>query len=947
MNLKAVPSGWTRALACLLSPLWALSAWGQAQAQSLGEPARVIVQFKAAAQAQSQSQAQGPSTSRVQPESQPRRASWLGQRRGLVLRDGRVIDAHRQVVLGDSGLDAQTLATRLSQDPAVAWAVPDRRRRAAAYPLTAPNDPLYASNPSNSVAAGQWYLRAPTSTFVSAINAQAAWAQSTGRDVVVADIDTGVLFGHPDLIGKLYAGYDFVSDAEHNRDGDGVDADASDPGDWSTAGECGSASASSWHGTQTSSVIGARTDNGVGMAGVAPDAMILPLRVLASCGGWDSDIIASMLWAAGLPTGVTLATNPHPARVLNLSLGSSDDPVCPESYQTVVNQIVATGVVIVASAGNDAGLRVETPGNCSGVITVGGLRHAGTKVGFSNVGPEIALSAPGGNCVNTSGPCLYTIMTATSSGTRGPGAYTYASTSDPAIGTSFSAPMVAGAAALMLARNPALTPPQVKSLLQSSARAFPTSAPGVSTCHAPDGFEQDECVCTTSTCGAGMLDVSAAVAAANPSAAPTVSVTPSATTGLSGGSITFNASASAAPTGRTLLSRSWSLASGSNLASFSGSTSGSSATLNLNAPGFVAVTHTLTDNLGVSASQTTWVSVGSASAVAASAQFANATVLSGDSVVASAAGSTGSGTLSHAWQVLQGASLVNVVGGSTGQTLTLQALPNVSGTVLVGLTVTDGAGQVGTRVASIQVLPSQPVVTVSASSTNVDLGQSISLDGSGSAAVTGRSLAGFQWSLASGSATASFDGGTAATSASLTPTALGTVSVLLTVTDNLGSTGSRQLDITVLSPTAMPTAVISSTASELGVGQVLVLDAKASVAQTGRPIVSYQWLVTAGSDKVAINGANNAATLSLTGLALGQAVVQLTVVDDHGKSSTQTRSLTVSKVQSQSIDITDGQSGGGGASGLGDLLGLVALMAGVAGARLSSRRGFAGGGRQR
>jgi serine protease len=936
MKVRAVLKAGLGALALSLSALSALSAQA--------EPARVIVQFKTAAQALG---ASARAQSEPRPEAQAMRANWLGQRRGLSLRDGRVIDAHRQVVLGDGELDAQALARRLSQDPAVAWAVPDRRRHAAAYPLTAPNDPLYAANPSNNVAAGQWYLRAPTSTFVSAINAQAAWATSTGSQVVVADIDTGVLFSHPDLIGKLYAGYDFVSVTDHNQDGDGVDADAADPGDWSVAGECGSADASSWHGTQTSSVIAARTNNGVGMAGVAPDAMILPLRVLASCGGWDSDIIASMLWAAGLPTGATQATNPHPARVLNLSLGASGDPVCPESYQTVVDQVVAAGVVIVASAGNDAGLRVETPGNCSGVIAVGGLRHAGTKVGFSNVGTEIALSAPGGNCVNSSGPCLYTIMTATSSGTRGPGAYTYATTSDPAIGTSFSAPMVAGAAALMLARNPALTPAQVKSLLQSSARAFPTSAPGVATCRAPDTVEQDECVCTTSTCGAGMLDVATAVAAASPSATPIVSVTPSASGGLVGGSLSFNASASTAPTGRTLVSRSWSLASGGNLASFSGATNASSVTLNLTAPGFVAVVHTVTDNLGVSASQTTWVSVGSAAGVSASAQFAQASVLAGDTVAASAAGSSGSGSLSHAWQLLQGASLVNVVGSSTGQALSLQTLPEVSGTVRVGLTVTDGAGQIATRVASLEVLPSLPVVSVTASSTNVDLGQSISLDGSASTAVGGRSVAAYSWSLTPGSAAASFGGGTTAATASLTPSALGTVSAVLTVTDNQGSASSQQVDITVLSPSATPTAVISSTASEMGLGQVLVLDANASEAQPGRPIVSYQWQLSSGGNRVAINGASNAATLSLTGVALGPVVVQLAVVDDHGKTSTQTRNLTVGNVQARAINVTDGQSGGGGALGLGELLGLMALLALAGRARLRARVGFGGGARQR
>ncbi len=921
--------------------LWAAAALADAT------PARVIVQFKSAVQAQ-QAAATTSTASKATPAAPALRANWLGQRHGLSLSDGRVIDGRRQVVIGEGDLDAEQLADRLRQDPAVAWAVPDRRRRAAAYPLSAPNDPLYPTSQGVNGTAGQWYMRAPTPTFVAAINAQAAWATTTGGNVVVADIDTGVLFNHPDLSGKLYAGYDFVSDATHNHDGNGVDADAADPGDWAAARECGTtsrAASSSWHGTQTSSVIGARTNNGVGMAGVAPDAMILPLRALANCGGWDSDIMAAMLWAAGQPAGLTLAANPHPAKVLNLSLGSSEDAVCPSSYQAVVDQIVATGVVIVASAGNDEGLRVESPGNCSGVITVGGLRHAGTKVGFSNVGPEIALSAPGGNCVTTSGACQYTIVTATNSGTQGPGAHTYSSTSDPAIGTSFSAPMVAGAAALMLARNPALTPAQVKSLLQSSARTFPSSLLGVSVCHAPNGQTQDECLCTTGTCGAGMLDVAAAVEAANPNAAPTVSVVPSATAGLVGGSITFNGSGSAVPAGRTLVSRAWTVSSGSELAGFVGATNLDSATLHLQAPGFVAVNYTVTDNMGASSTQTSWLSVGSSSDVVARAQFEASTALSGDTVTASASGSTGADSnLSYIWQVLQGRNLVYVEGGSTGQTLNLGTHAYVSGTVSVGVAVTDGAGHVGTQIAAVQVLPSQPLVAITASSTNVDLGQSVSLDGRASTAVSGRSVESYYWMLAPGSGPANFDSRTDEATASLTPTSTAPVSVLLYVSDNVGSIGTRQLDITVLNASATPTAVISSTSSEVGVGQVLVLDANASVIQPGRPLVAYQWLILSGGDKVAINGVSNAATLSLQGLAVGSASVQLTVVDDHGKSSTQTYNLTAIQNTVRVIDITAGSSGGGGAAGLTELLALFALLALAAVAGVSA--GHRGGARR-
>jgi serine protease len=141
----------------------------------------------------------------------------------------------------------------------------------------------------------------------------------------VAVVDTGVRFEHPDLLavadgGKLLPGYNMISNVTVANDGDGRDADASDPGDWITAAEANnhlgffygctvlnpstgkySAEDSSWHGTQVSGIIAAITNNGIGMAGVGPSLRVLPVRVLGKCGGYDSDIIAGMRWAAGLP----------------------------------------------------------------------------------------------------------------------------------------------------------------------------------------------------------------------------------------------------------------------------------------------------------------------------------------------------------------------------------------------------------------------------------------------------------------------------------------------------------------------------------------------------------------------------------------------------------------------------------------------------------------------
>jgi serine protease len=444
--------------------------------------------------------------------SGPQHAATLALRHGLALTDGRIIDRHIQVLRGGPGISSAALAARLAADADVEFAVPDRRVNIQAVP----NDPLFAASAAISPVVGQWYLHAPQAPAVSAINAVGAWDISTGSAaVVVADIDTGVLPNHPDLVGKLYPGYDFVSDLVNAGDGNAADADATDPGDWAAANECGPgqpATTSSWHGTQTSSLIGAHTDNAVGMASVGYNVMLLPVRALGKCGGFESDIIAAMLWAGG----VSDQPNPHPARVLNLSLGGKGS--CGAAYQGAVDQLTAAGVTVVVSAGNDRGLAVSAPANCAGAIAVAGVRHIGTKVGFSSVGPEVTLSAPGGNCVNSSGACLFPIVTATNTGLRSASAagYTYSDSVHPSFGTSFAAPLVAGTAALMLSVNPALTPAQLKDLLSSSARPFPSSSsdPAVLECHVPDGRIQDECLCTSSTCGAGLLDAAAAVSAA-------------------------------------------------------------------------------------------------------------------------------------------------------------------------------------------------------------------------------------------------------------------------------------------------------------------------------------------------------------------------------------------------------------------------------------------------
>lgn len=497
--------------------------------------ARVIVGYRdGAALANIHPWRKGAPAKDVRAASQ-RRADALARRAGFALTTGRVIGHRAQVVMA-RGVDSASLARRLAADPDVAWAVVDQRRRA----LTVPSDPLFSAGPAVNLqtltggpVVGQWYLREPTDLFRSATNAQAAWAKSTGNGVVVAVLDTGVLADHVDLAGQLLSGYDFVLETILSNDGDGRDAEASDPGDW-----CG-LEPSSWHGTGVAGIVAATANNGIGMAGLAHGAKVLPVRVLGKCGGRDSDIIAGMRWAAGVEVP-GMSPNPNPTRVLNLSLGGGPEE-CTTAYQDAIAAVTARGAVVVAAAGNSDGGPVGAPANCPGVIAVAGLRHAGTKVGFSDLGPEIAIAAPGGNCVNieTGQPCLYPILTLSNSGLTVPaaGGSIYSDSFNISVGTSFAAPMVAATAALILSARPDLSPAQVKQALQSGARPFPTSgadngsdATPVATCQPPSLLQQLQCYCVTGLCGAGMLDVSAAVAAAE-----ALPVTPSAPDSGGGG----------------------------------------------------------------------------------------------------------------------------------------------------------------------------------------------------------------------------------------------------------------------------------------------------------------------------------------------------------------------------------------------------------------------------
>lgn len=429
--------------------------------------------------------------------SAPARLSSIAGRTGRSITYLREMSGGAHVVLvtqsaSTAGVSGQSVAERnrllalqLMLDPEIAYAEADRKL----YPMLVPNDPMYPQQWSYFEAAG-------------GINLPAAWDITTGSaSIVVAVIDTGIR-PHVDLAGRTVPGYDFIGDITVSNDGDGRDADPSDPGDYG----CGNNS--SWHGTHVSGTIGAATNNGVGVTGVNWVSKILPARVLGTCGGYISDIADAMRWSAGISVAGVPA-NANPARVENLSLGGSE--ACSNTMQSAITDVVARGTVIVVAAGNEnADVATSEPANCVGVIAVGATTRTGARASFSNYGTGVTISAPGTSILST-----------LNTGTTTPGSDSYAFYS----GTSMSTPHVAGVVSLMLSQNPALTPAQVKARLQATARTFPTGT----------GLD-----CTTAICGAGIVNAGAALVTAvtNPAR---VNLAAQANGGLASASSSYNA----------------------------------------------------------------------------------------------------------------------------------------------------------------------------------------------------------------------------------------------------------------------------------------------------------------------------------------------------------------------------------------------------------------------
>lgn len=825
----------------------------------------------------------------------PRHAARLGRQMTLALEDGHVLGRRTQS-LRARGLSSSALAARLAANPEVEWAVPVRRKTISAV---TPNDPYFADGQTSiTPAAGQWYLRAPDATLVSAINAVGAWGITEGAaSITVAVLDTGVRFDHPDFVksggsSKLWLGYDFVSRSTASNDGGGRDADASDPGDWSVSTDSCGAEPSSWHGTQVAGLIGAASDNGIGMASVGRNVMVLPVRVLGKCGGFDDDIIAGMRWAAGLSSDPV--PNPNPARVINLSLGSSG--ACSTSYRDAVAELTAAGVAVVVAAGNDAGRAVNEPANCPGAIAVSGVRHAGSKVGYSNLGPEVALAAPAGNCVTlTAGACVYPLLTTVNAGRTAPGINTYSDGRDATLGTSFASPLVAGTVALMLSVDPRLTPAQIKTTLQATARVFPSTGaqePGTVACAAPGSVDQIECYCTTSTCGAGLLDAGAAVAkvlsAVPPPSAVFVASPNSATVGAN---ILLNAAGSSVASGRSIVAYRWELTSGANLAEFTGASDGSSATLVFRSAGSAIVRLTVTDSAGsIGSSVQTLVAV--AAPVASVAASTTMPTLGNDVVLDSTGSTVGSGRSisSYRWSVQPGtgrAAIAGAAGLSTARLATLSP-----GTVTVQLTVTDSAGVIALSSVDLKIIAA-PIARVSAPTLSPTVGTSILVTSGDSSSGEGRTIASYAWEIIAGATAARIEGPADQAAVSIAAAGAGNVTLRLTVTDSAGATS---VATTSLSVVAAPQAMIFAPTSAPLLGTTITLDGRNSTAGNGRTLTAYRWVVLSGDEFVRLASAADGTTVSVASMGLGSAAIQLTVTDSAGSTQSATTVLKVSSI---------------------------------------------------
>ncbi len=417
--------------------------------------------------------------------------SQVGLRKALDNEFG-VVSRFRSILPGKvellelDGLESSRMSsvlTMLKKDPSIKSVTPDFRM----HLQRVPNDLNHGM---------QWHLNSASD--LGSINVHAAWdvalpngfGASTMAQVRVGVVDTGIV-RHEDLNANILPGYDFISNTAVSRDGDGEDPDPTDEGDWMAAGACGGgqplqASPSTWHGTVVSGLIAAAVNNGRGVAGVAPNAKIVPIRVAGACGASSADIILGMSWAAGLPLSGGTPPIAQPVDVLNVSLGSVQ-PNCPQPLQDILTNIQSAGVTIVTSSGNTNSDAISFfPANCDGVVVVGAVTRSGSKAFYSNTGKPVDVMGPGGDS-RTLQRAEDGLLSTYNTGVQTAGFDDYVIGH---MGTSFAAAHVSGIAALLLGMDTSLTPVAVENIIKTSTKSIAGACSG---------------------CGSGIVDATSAV----------------------------------------------------------------------------------------------------------------------------------------------------------------------------------------------------------------------------------------------------------------------------------------------------------------------------------------------------------------------------------------------------------------------------------------------------
>jgi serine protease len=268
------------------------------------------------------------------------------------------------------------------------------------------------------------------------------------NQIVVAVIDSGVLGSHPSLSGQLLPGYDMLS-APNNLRGNRSTDFSPDERD-SRCGQRLVSGAFRTHGTEVASLI---AGNGVdGVFGVNPSAKILPIRLFGACNMTRADMLDAILWAAGLPVA-GVPPNPHPARVINMSIAGGLS-VCGPDLQQVIQRVIEKKVFVVAAAGNNFHKPLPEPANCKGVISVGSVDAENKIEVYSALDTRTTLYAPGGGKRLNSGAdwSVNKLKVATydldiTGNERAAALYR-------GVGTSYAAPVVSGFISLWLSHNP-------------------------------------------------------------------------------------------------------------------------------------------------------------------------------------------------------------------------------------------------------------------------------------------------------------------------------------------------------------------------------------------------------------------------------------------------------------------------------------------------------------